>query len=160
MKKSGMKLVTRPYSQQQHAAAPDPDVSCPVVLHQETVPFLYESFETALAEKFPEIGVEMLTVFGAVMSGSRHNALRAISPATSKMLLKTVQRAGRGEGCNQELHISAIYASAKSLQVWLQFHSFGNIDTGSEFHNLTADVAAIIFSMLQLKVLTSQPGAS
>ena len=117
MKKSGMKLVTRPYSQQQHAAAPDPDVSCPVVLHQETVPFLYESFETALAEKFPEIGVEMLTVFGAVMSGSRHNALRAISPATSKMLLKTVQRAGRGEGCNQELHISAIYASAKSLQV-------------------------------------------
>ena len=82
------------------------------------MPFLYESFETALADKFPEIGVEMLTVYGAVISGSRHNALRAISPATSKMMLKTVNQGGSSSGqCNQELHISAIYASAKSLQL-------------------------------------------
>ena len=44
--------------------------------------------------------------------------------------------------------------------MWLQSDSFGNIDTWSEFYNLTTDVAAIIFSMLQLKVLTYQPRAS
>ena len=93
---------------------PSQDWSCPVMLHQETVPFLYESFETALADRFPDLGVEMLTVFGAVISGSRHNALRAISPATSKMLLKTVQRS---ETTSPELHISAIYCSAKSMQL-------------------------------------------
>jgi hypothetical protein len=38
-------------------------------LHQETVPFLYESFETALVECFPDIGLEMLIVLGAVISG-------------------------------------------------------------------------------------------
>merc|ERR1719376_182022 len=92
--------------------------SCPVMLHQETIPFLYESFETALADKFPDLGVEMLTVFGAVISGSRLNALRAISPATSKMLLKTVTSSSSGTAnVGQELHISAIYCSAKSIQV-------------------------------------------
>lgn len=65
---------------------------CPILLHQETIPFLYESFETALVDSFPELAVEMLNVFGAVVSGSRHNALRAISPATTKMILKTVKK--------------------------------------------------------------------
>lgn len=40
-----------------------------VDLHQETIPFLYESFETALVECFPDIGLEMLIVLGAVISG-------------------------------------------------------------------------------------------
>ena len=40
-----------------------------VELHQETIPFLYESFETALVECFPDIGLEMLIVLGAVISG-------------------------------------------------------------------------------------------
>ena len=40
-------------------------------LHQETVPFLYESFETALVECFPDIGLEMLIVLGAVISGKK-----------------------------------------------------------------------------------------
>ena len=66
--------------------------SCPILLHQETIPFLYESFETALVDSFPDLAVEMLNVFGAVISGSRHNALRAISPATTKMILKTVRK--------------------------------------------------------------------
>merc|ERR1712223_896568 len=61
-------------------------------LHQETIPFLYESFETALVDSFPGLAVEMLNVFGSVISGSRHNALRAISPATTKMILKTVRK--------------------------------------------------------------------
>ncbi len=63
----------------------------PVAIHQAIVPFLYESFETALVECFPDLGLEMLTVLGAIISGARHNAIRAISPATSKMLLKTVR---------------------------------------------------------------------
>ena len=41
-------------------------------LHQETVPFLYESFETALVECFPDIGLEMLIVLGAVISGKKN----------------------------------------------------------------------------------------
>ena len=63
---------------------------CPILLHQETIPFLYESFETALVDSFPALAVEMLNVFGAVVSGSRHNALRAISPATTKMILISI----------------------------------------------------------------------
>ena len=92
------------------------DTTCPVALQQEVVPFLYESFETALVECFPDIGLEMLMVrdlilkknfefknyngflhndvfsqvLGSVITGSRHNAIQSISPATSKMLLKTV----------------------------------------------------------------------
>lgn len=38
------------------------DTTCPVALQQEVVPFLYESFETALVECFPDIGLEMLMV--------------------------------------------------------------------------------------------------
>ena len=40
---------------------------------------------------FPELGNEMLTVFGALVSGAQHNAVKCISPATTKMLLKTVR---------------------------------------------------------------------
>ena len=43
-------------------------------------------------------------------------ALRAISPATTKMLLKTL----RDANTSQELHIGAIYCSAKSIQVICQ----------------------------------------
>ena len=56
----------------------------------------------------------MLTVFGAVMSGARHNATRAISPATTKMILKTVRDV---DGTANEVHIAAIYVSAKSIQI-------------------------------------------
>jgi hypothetical protein len=34
------------------------------VCSKETVPFLYESFETALVDQFPNLAEEMLTVFG------------------------------------------------------------------------------------------------
>lgn len=85
-----------------------------VALHQETVPFLYESFETALADRFPAIAQEMITVFGAAISGARHNAIRAISPATTKMLLKTVRDSAE---TSEEVHIGAICTSAKSIQI-------------------------------------------
>jgi len=113
----------------------------PTLLHPETIPFLYESFDTALVECFPNLGEDMLNVYGAVLSGSKANvrstkiltifyflrikcfkqiiiilkALRAISPATTKMLLKTV----RDSSTSQEVHIAAIYCSAKSIQVIL-----------------------------------------
>ncbi len=86
----------------------------PVALHQETIPFLYECFETALADRFPSLAEEMLTVFGAVVSGARHNAVQAISPATTKMILKTVRESGE---TSENVHIAAIYCSAKSIQV-------------------------------------------
>ncbi len=86
----------------------------PVALHQETIPFLYESFETALADRFPDLAREMLAVFGAVVSGARHNAVQAISPATTKMILKTVRES---EETSESVHVAAIYCSAKSIQV-------------------------------------------
>ena len=85
----------------------------PVSVHPETIPFLYESFETALVDRFPELAYEMLTVFGALISGGRHNAIKVISPATTKMLLKTV----RDADTSQEIHINAIYCSSKSIQI-------------------------------------------
>lgn len=85
----------------------------PIALHQETIPFLYESFETALADCFPDLAQEMLTVFGAIISGARHNAIRAISPATTKMISKTI----RDSDTNEQVHITAIYCSAKSIRI-------------------------------------------
>ena len=85
----------------------------PVSVHPETIPFLYESFETALVDCFPELAHQMLTIFGAIISGARHNAVKVISPATSKMLLKTV----RDSETSQEIHIIAIYCSARSIQI-------------------------------------------
>ena len=85
-----------------------------VELHQETIPFLYESFETALVECFPDIGLEMLIVLGAVISGSRQNGAKAVSPATSKMLLKTIRDS---DATSQELHVCALFNLAKSIQL-------------------------------------------
>ena len=79
---------------------------------------MYESFETALADQFPTIAQEMLNVFGAVISGARHNAVRGISPATTEMLLKTVRDSAEA---SEEVHIGAICASAKSIQGSLAF---------------------------------------
>lgn len=96
------------------------DVSGPEVapayvgLHPETIPFLYESFETALADCFPAIACELLHVFGSIICGHRKNATIAISPATTKMLLKTVRDS---ENTSERVHVAAIYCSAKSIQV-------------------------------------------
>ena len=83
--------ISRSVNKSQHSSPEGVDC-CPILLHQETIPFLYESFETALVDSFPDLAIEMLHVFGAVISGSLHNALRAISPATTKMILKTVRK--------------------------------------------------------------------
>ena len=82
-------------------------------MNPETIPFKYESFETALVACFPGLTYELLTIFGAVISGARHNAVKVISPATTKMLLKTV----RDSETSQEVHINAIYCSSKSIQI-------------------------------------------
>ena len=92
----------------------EPPEEVSVELHQETIPFLYESFETALVECFPDIGLEMLVVLGAVISGSRKNGAKAVSPATSKMLLKTIRDS---DSTSQELHVCALFNLAKSIQL-------------------------------------------
>ncbi len=66
-------------------------------------------------DQFPALAEEMLTVFGAVISGARHNAIKAISPATTKMILKTVRESGE---TSENVHIAAIYCSAKSIQIF------------------------------------------
>ena len=53
----------------------EPPEEISVELHQETIPFLYESFETALVECFPDIGLEMLIVLGAVISGKSYRLI-------------------------------------------------------------------------------------
>ena len=52
-----------------------PDETTPTNLHPETIPFLYESFETALVDCFPKLGLDMLNIFGAILSGSRRNVI-------------------------------------------------------------------------------------
>ena len=48
------------------------------------------------------------------ITGSKANGVRAVSPATSKMLLKTIRDS---DSTSQELHICAIFCSAKSIQL-------------------------------------------
>jgi hypothetical protein len=52
-----------------------PDESTPTNLHPETIPFLYESFETALVDCFPALSNDMLNIYGAILSGSRRNVI-------------------------------------------------------------------------------------
>ena len=47
----------------------DSQLESPVSLHPETVPFLYESFETALVDSFPQLGQELLVSFKHLVEG-------------------------------------------------------------------------------------------
>ncbi|XP_067013553.2 neurobeachin-like protein 1 [Anabrus simplex] len=62
----------------------------PALLHVEVVPFIYDCFQTSLVEKCPRLSTELLHVLGAVISGARHNALRAICPATVNIVMSVV----------------------------------------------------------------------
>ncbi|XP_040571294.2 LOW QUALITY PROTEIN: neurobeachin-like protein 1 [Lepeophtheirus salmonis] len=113
-------------------------------LHQEVVPFLYESFETALVDRFPTLAKEMLNVFGAIISGGRHNAIRAISPATSKMLLKTIRDSETGD----DIHIVAIYCSTQSITIMEQ----------TPPHERQIDLSVLINQYQQVLVSLSEKG--
>ncbi len=64
-----------------------PDESTPTALHPETIPFLYESFETALVDCFPALGLDMLNIYGAILSGSRRNV--SLNPETLLNIILT-----------------------------------------------------------------------
>lgn len=67
----------------------------PALLHNEVVPFFHECFQkTGLSS---DIQLRLLHLFGAIMSGTQTNALKAITPATLDVLLK-VLAAGAVQG--------------------------------------------------------------
>ncbi|XP_055643375.1 neurobeachin-like protein 1 isoform X2 [Toxorhynchites rutilus septentrionalis] len=61
-------------------------------LHAEIVPFIYDCFQTKQAHKYPEIGKDFIHILGAVISGSQHNGLRAISPATVNVVVDIISQ--------------------------------------------------------------------
>ncbi|XP_055956982.1 neurobeachin-like protein 1 [Patella vulgata] len=60
----------------------------PACLHNEVVPFFHDCFQQ---EKLVTgIQLQLLHLFGAIISGAQHNALKAITPATLDVLLKVL----------------------------------------------------------------------
>ena len=90
-----------------------------------------------------DIGLEMLIVLGSVIAGSQHNAIHAISPATSKMILKTVRDS---EATSQELHSCAIFCSAKSIQV---LHDIPNHQRQVEINVIIQQYHSILKSLVE-----------
>ncbi|GAB1600529.1 neurobeachin-like protein 1 isoform X2 [Argonauta hians] len=60
----------------------------PALLHVEVIPFFHECFQKHYLPE--EIQIHLLHMFGGVMSGDAHNALRSITPATLDVLLKAL----------------------------------------------------------------------
>ena len=60
----------------------------------------------------PPPPVKTRMTMSSYLLGSQHNAVSAISPATTKMILKTV----RDSKTSQDIHINAIYCSSKSIR--------------------------------------------
>ncbi|XP_067686159.1 neurobeachin-like protein 1 [Haliotis asinina] len=58
----------------------------PALLHNEVVPFFHDCFQKDKLST--DIQLRLLHIFGAIMSGAPHNALKAITPATLDVLLK------------------------------------------------------------------------
>ena len=81
-------------------------------MHPETIPFLYESFETALVDCFPALGLDMLNIYGAILSGSRRN-VSSISPefmsqASPVLLKKTVSIGLKNKTQSGNIHSIAL----------------------------------------------------
>ncbi|ESO94157.1 hypothetical protein LOTGIDRAFT_232423 [Lottia gigantea] len=67
----------------------------PAFLHNEVVPFFHECFQK---ENLPTtIQIQVLHLFGAIISGVLHNALKAITPATLDVLLTVLSSERVGE---------------------------------------------------------------
>ncbi|XP_052812655.1 neurobeachin-like protein 1 isoform X3 [Mya arenaria] len=60
----------------------------PALIHVEVVPFVHECFQQRWLPS--NIKWRLVHVFGAVISGSQHNALSAITPATLDVLLRVL----------------------------------------------------------------------
>ncbi|XP_074640856.1 neurobeachin-like protein 1 isoform X2 [Tubulanus polymorphus] len=74
----------------------------PAVLHVEIVPFFYECFSGVCLDV--DIQIRLLNVFGAIMSGSQHNALQAISPATLDVCMQLLSKRDAQGQTNEQKH--------------------------------------------------------
>nr|XP_040227141.2 neurobeachin-like protein 1 isoform X2 [Anopheles coluzzii] len=59
-------------------------------LQPEIVPFIYDCFQGGKVTKHARIGKDLVHILGAVIAGSQHNGLRAISPATVSIIIDVV----------------------------------------------------------------------
>ena len=101
----------------------------PVSVHPETIPFLYESFETALVDCFPELAHEMLTVFGAVISG-------------------------RGQYSSKNIHSSN---HQNSYNQYLSRRGYNHQNWQYSFYALRFKFLRLLKNLLMLKLCMSKP---
>uniref|UniRef100_A0A182K234 DUF4704 domain-containing protein n=1 Tax=Anopheles christyi TaxID=43041 RepID=A0A182K234_9DIPT len=59
-------------------------------LQPEIVPFIYDCFQGGKVTKHVRIGKDLVHILGAVIAGSQHNGLRAISPATVTIIIDVI----------------------------------------------------------------------
>ncbi|KAL5292423.1 NBEAL1 family protein [Megaselia abdita] len=64
----------------------------PQQIHVEIVPFIYDCFQYDEIFNHPEIGTSLLSALGAIISGSQHNGMRAICPATVSVIIKLISK--------------------------------------------------------------------
>ncbi|KAL1394330.1 hypothetical protein pipiens_012033, partial [Culex pipiens pipiens] len=70
-------------------------------LHPEIVPFIYDCFQAKGICKHPDVGKELFHILGAVIAGSQHNGLRAISPATVNIVMDIISKWESDSGLRQ-----------------------------------------------------------
>ncbi|XP_049530577.1 neurobeachin-like protein 1 isoform X2 [Anopheles darlingi] len=61
-------------------------------MHLEIVPFIYDCFQSGKASKNTKIGKDLVHILGAIIAGSQHNGLRAVSPATVTIIIDVISK--------------------------------------------------------------------
>ncbi|XP_060592045.1 neurobeachin-like protein 1, partial [Ruditapes philippinarum] len=72
----------------------------PALLHVEIIPFFHDCFQKSWLPA--DLKVHLIHVFGASISGSQHNALSAVTPATLDVLLKILASNGSDKPTNEQ----------------------------------------------------------
>ncbi|XP_053386541.1 neurobeachin-like protein 1 [Mercenaria mercenaria] len=72
----------------------------PALLHVEIIPFFHDCFQKSWLPS--DLKVHLIHVFGAIISGSQHNALSAVTPATLDVLLKILAASGSDKPTNEQ----------------------------------------------------------
>ncbi|XP_050525286.1 neurobeachin-like protein 2 [Daktulosphaira vitifoliae] len=89
----------------------------PSMLHVEVVPFIFDCFETNVAIKYPLLAADVLNIFGAIVCGSQHNALRGVSPPTCSLIMKVIS----GKSIPLIVKTTALRCFVTVTQVMIQF---------------------------------------
>ncbi|XP_031626139.1 neurobeachin-like protein 1 isoform X2 [Contarinia nasturtii] len=84
-----------------------------VQLHVELVPFIYDCFQFETIIHLPDIGVPLVHMLGAIISGSQSNGMRAVCPATVSVLINILSK----WECNAELRSIVLRCFAKMVIV-------------------------------------------